>query len=276
MTSQICFNWDIHCACNYRCPYCWFDGKWEQLAGQNKYPPLTELLEAWANVRRRYGSVYIELVGGEPFVYPHFAQLVKELSNIHTIGKITTNLSVDLDEFLKEVQPSKAKLCPTFHPLFADFDPFVRKVLQLKERGMTGPVNYLAYPPQIKSFEHYRQEFDKHGIQLIVMTFWGQYNGIIYPQGYTEQEKAVIERHLYAREGEKSQFQPKKVKGRLCRAGQIYANIKADGTVFRCGGNVPQQIGNLFRNDFRLLDKPMPCESEFCPCNEWASLLVHE
>lgn len=239
---------------------------------QNKYPPIDELLRAWRNIYEKYGSVYIELIGGEPFIYPHFIELIKGLSQIHTLG-ITTNLSVDLDNFIEQVDSSRVKICPTFHPLFADFERFIRRTLQLKDKGMTSKVVYLAYPPQIKLVKHYAEEFIKQGFQFSLLTFWGKYHGITYPEGYTQEEKELIKPYLGDVEGEKFQLEPKKVKGRLCRAGQIYANIKADGSVFRCGGAEAKLLNNLFSDDFELLDKPLPCESEFCPCNEWAFLL---
>ena len=33
-------------------------------------------------------------------------------------------------------------------------------------------------------------------------------------------------------------------------------------------------IQELIKYDFKLLDKPRPCTSKYCPCNEWAFLLV--
>lgn len=272
MSNQISFNWDLHYACNYRCPYCWFDGKWHQLVRQNKYPSIDEVLGAWRNIHEKYGSIFIELIGGEPFIYPHFTEIVKGLSRIHALG-ITTNLSVEVNDFIKEIDSSKVKVYPTFHPLFADFDKFINRVLLLKDRGMASQINYLAYPPQVKLIGYYKDKFDKYGIPLSVMTFWGQYNGITYPGGYTRQERESIQPYLGNRQGEKFQLVPKTVKGNLCHAGRRYAVIKADGTVLRCGGSHSHSIGNLFSSDFKLLDNPLQCESEFCPCNEWAFLL---
>jgi MoaA/NifB/PqqE/SkfB family radical SAM enzyme len=275
MTNSISFSWDIHYACNYRCPYCWFDGRWHELSRQNRYLPLDEVLKPWRNIYKKYGSAYIELIGGEPFIYPHFTELIKELSQMHTIG-ITTNLSIDLEDFIKQVDISKVKVTPTFHPLFADFDKFSRRMSLLKESGIGFHIFYLAYPPQMKLIQYYSDKFNSFGMPMEVLTFWGKYKDKSYPQGYTQEEKKLIEPSLSCREGEKFQLEPKLVKGKLCRAGQIYANIKADGSVFRCGGNDGEPIGNLFSNGFKLLDKPLPCKSDFCPCNEWAPLLIEE
>ena len=61
----------------------------------------------------------------------------------------------------------------------------------------------------------------------------------------------------------------RKTKGKLCRSGQLYASIKADGTVTRCGPLSHKPIGNLFDDNFKLFDTPMPCEAEICPCDEY-------
>jgi len=271
--NQILFSWDIHYTCNYRCPYCWFHGNWPNLSKQNKYLPLERLVGIWDKVHKNYGPARILIIGGEPFIYPNFEELIKELSRIHLV-EITSNLSVSLAGFAKEVNSPNVSVTGTFHPLFADFDSFVKNILALKEKNMCAHIWYLAYPPQIKLLQYYKEKFDKYGIPLSVMTFWGEYNGIKYPQGYTQEEKAVFMPYLGGREGEKFQLKPKQIKGELCSAGQIYAVIKADGSVYRCGGSCCQSIGNFFSDDFKLLDKPLPCESEFCPCNEWALLLV--
>ena len=273
MKEQIKFSWDIHYACNYRCPYCWFNGKWHQMSRQNRYLPLAELIKPWENIYKKYGPAHINILGGEPFIYPHFTEIITELSKMHSVG-IVTNLSADIENFVMQVDSSKVNVTPTFHPLFADFDKFIKKELLLKEKGFCNHIFYLAYPPQVKLIKYYADKFNEYGLNLKVLTFWGQHNGKDYPQGYSQQERQLIDACLGDREGEKFQLEPQGVKGKLCRAGQLYANIKADGSVFRCGGLGARLLGNFFDNNFEPLNKPAPCESEFCPCNEWAFLLV--
>ncbi len=267
----VTFTWDLHYACNYRCPYCWFSGKWHDLARQNVNLPIDVLLKSWRNIYEKYGSAHIEILGGEPFLYPNFAELIKEMASIHTVG-ITTNLSVEVEDFTKKVDPRRVNIVPTLHPLFANFDKFIKRASLLKKEGMTHIVNYLAYPPQIKFIGYYKEKFSEQGIEFSVLTFWGRYNGNDYPQSYTREEKEMIEPYLGNRQGEKFQLEPKPVKGKLCTAGQRYAIIKADGSVFRCGGSQPESLGNLFSGNFSLLDYPSDCKSEFCPCNEWVFL----
>lgn len=271
--QQVFFSWDLIYTCNYRCPYCWFDGKWRELAKENIIFGIEKLARYWQRVYDKYGSVHIEIVGGEPFLYPNFKELLKQLSRIHNIG-ITTNLSCNIDDFINEIDCSRVKIKPTFHPLFGNFDDFIKKMLILNKKQNHNSVFYLAYPPQIKLINHYKKRFAEFGIALEALSFWGEYRNIKYPQGYTEEEKNILNSCMGTREGEKFQLDPKNVKGKPCKAGHISGVIKPDGSVFRCGGTYSKSIGNIFSDDFKLLDEVMPCESEFCPCNEWALLLT--
>lgn len=279
MMDRIHFSWNLLFKCNYRCPYCWFNDNWIELEKTTQYLCITDLMRSWKNIHRRYGSVIIDILGGEPFLYPNFIELIKELCNFHTIN-ITTNLSCNVDKFVRNIDASKVGIRATFHPLFAEFDSFIKKTLLLKENNFGDKVTYLAYPPQIKLINYYREKFNKAGLYLTVMTFWGKYNGIDYPTGYTDEEKRLIEPYLDDRNNEKFQITPKKIRGMLCRAGQTYAVILSDGTTIRCGGakfsDSDYTIGNFFKEDFQLSDKPFLCSSEYCPCNEWAFLLVKE
>ncbi|MFH0790844.1 MAG: radical SAM protein [Candidatus Omnitrophota bacterium] len=277
--ERVSFSWNLVFKCNYRCPYCWFDGKWQEMGKMDRCLPVDELVRYWANIQRRYGMVGIEILGGEPFLYPNFVPLMRELSNMHSIN-ITTNLSCSIDEFIKDIDPSRVRLRPTFHPFFADYDSFVKKASVLREHNFGNTVVYLAYPPQLKLLNHYHNRFANQWLSLSVLTFWGKYNGLDYPLSYTDEEREILSPYLGERAGEKFQTSPKEVKGKLCRAGQTYAMIHSDGTAFRCGGaNFSDRdlvIGNLFDENFKLIDAPLPCSSEHCPCNEWAFLLVDE
>ena len=277
VSKRINFAWDIHYACNYRCPYCWWVGRWQDLAKLNRYLSIEQWMKYWKNIYSRYGSVTIELLGGEPFIYPGFTELTRGISSMHSIG-ITTNLSVDIEDFIKQIAPSKVKISPTFHPACADLDTFIKRALLLKENGFIGSILYLGYPPQIKQIPYYKERFNDKGLSLSVMTYWGEYRGINYPVGYTEEEREIVGAHLGKRAGEEYQLVPKKMsKGRLCRAGQRYAVIRADGNVIRCGGSdLNETVGNFFDENFKLLDNPLSCKAEYCKCNEWALLLLGE
>ena len=271
---KLYFSWDIHYKCNFRCPYCWFYKGWVMAAKQNIYLSPEEWIVHWEKIYEKYGSVHIEITGGEPFIYPNFIKLIKLLSIIHTL-KITTNMSGDIETFTKEINPERVNLDLNFHPLFIDLDTITRKALILKKAGFKAGICYLAYPPQMQmgKIDYLSEHFKDVGIGFALAAFWGEYNGIRYPQGYTEEEKEFIKPYLgdinriiYHLEGGSP-------KGKLCNAGYKYAGIHANGDVVRCGPLADKIIGNILNDNFNLLDKPMPCEANACPCNEYDNIV---
>ena len=127
---MIQFTWDIHYKCDYRCPYCWFDGKWDEIKSNNIYPGTPKLLSYWENIHKRYGTVHIEIAGGEPTIYPGFAGFVSELAKMHDIG-VTSNISGDIEGVLKSEK--KFNIGMSFHPMFVDYQSFRKKGFKVKK-----------------------------------------------------------------------------------------------------------------------------------------------
>ena len=279
MKKKVSFTWNILFGCNYRCTYCWFHNEWHRLAKYNRFFSVKELVKFWEGIYRNYGAIPIDVLGGEPFLYPKFTELIKEISNFHTLS-IVTNLSTDIKKFVEEIDSSKVNISPTFHPLFAKIDNFLAKMQVLKQNGFSSPVSYLAYPAQLGLLEFYRKKIEQNGFSFVTHSFWGEYKGVSYPQGYSEEEREFIYPYLITRANEKLQLAPKKIdKTQLCRAGEIYAIVRPDGQICRCGRTLfNETLGNITEDNFQLLDFPQPCNSEsgYCPCNEWAFLLVKE
>lgn len=276
---KISFSWDIHWKCNFRCPYCWWHNRWEEISNSNYYPGIDRLMEVWKRIYKKYGGVHIEISGGEPMLYSQFFEFLSRVLAYHTVS-VTTNFCGNVKELPEKINDKKGrfKINATFHPLFADFDEFIKKVEFLRKNNFAICVLYLAWPPQIKDIPVYEKEVKRRGLQFSVLTFWGKYNNKDYPESYTKEEKEIISSVIGRRSGEEFQASPLITRGKLCNAGHTYGTIHPDGVVLRCGGGAWKGgdvvIGNIFDKDFKLLDGPQPCYSENCPCNEWAFLLV--
>ncbi|MFH1416603.1 MAG: radical SAM/SPASM domain-containing protein [Elusimicrobiota bacterium] len=273
--EKVNFVWDVHYICNFRCPFCWHDGKWEELDGQNKYVPLDKMVAVWKGIYEKYGECHIMVTGGEPGLYPNLVELLQQLSEIHTI-KVTSQLSCDMYTFARKLNPERVVLDMNFHPLESRLEPFLKKVLYLKNRGFSGGVCYLAYPPQMDKIDYYKEKFESKGINFALAAFWGTWNGKQYPESYSEEERKMMAPFLGDIARIKYHLEGQKTKGKLCRAGYCYASIKADGNVTRCGPLSHQPVGNIFDADFKLFDEPMPCEAEVCPCDEYIWLVEEE
>ncbi|MBU4590013.1 MAG: hypothetical protein KKG01_03725, partial [Candidatus Omnitrophica bacterium] len=189
--------------------------------------------------------------------------------------EIITNLSVDIEGFVRQVKRENVKINPSFHPLFANLDRFVNRILLLKDRKILESVSYLGWPAQVPRFPYYQERFNRFGINLSVQSFFGTHNGLKYPDSYTDEERKIIMPNIGNRGGKPFQTETFTTKGRPCAAGKRYGVIHPDGKVLRCGGINSEDsiVGNLFSENFKLLDKSLPCTSQICPCNEWAFLL---
>jgi len=218
--------------------------------------------------------VNITLIGGEPCIYPSFFKLAEQLTKKHYIS-LTTNLSRDFKVFAERIDPCRMNggIGASFHPAFAEFNSFLARVLFLKKKGFVVWVCYVAYPPQLKQMAHYKKRFKQNGLNFIVQPFRGFYKNVPYPESYTERDKEYIrqiteedERVLMDME---YQLDRKSTKGRLCAAGQMLAHILPDASAWRCSEHQESNfcLGSILDENFRLLDAPLACKSETCPCD---------
>ena len=58
MREKVNFVWDIHYRCNFRCPFCWFNGKWDELDGLNRNIPVAKLVGYWHRVLAFAGEAF--------------------------------------------------------------------------------------------------------------------------------------------------------------------------------------------------------------------------
>ncbi len=264
--------WDLWYGCDYHCPYCWFEMRqdWAKLADLHLGIPVERWLQGWRRLHEAHGCAAIEILGGEPLRYPGALELLSGLAQWHRFN-IVTNLSVPL-EFLKEltarVSPERMHLDGSYHPAAADWDEFAPKVALLKSLGYEPEVRMVAWPPHLKAIQEKKGILAGMGVRAVVQVFQGGYQGREYPRAYTEAERAVLAEMIPGIEWEcRRQEQP--TLGKLCGAGHIYANVKANGDVFRCAKESKELLGNILDEGFRLHERPQPCPYEFCnPCGE--------
>ncbi len=266
------FEWILHYKCNYNCPYCIYYEHREKQTQPKQQMPLEKLKEAWNIIYEKYNSVYINLRGGEPFIYPGSFELIAELSKKHFIN-ITTNLSCStemLKGFIKIANRNRLELNAVFHPLFTEFEVFLQKALFLRENKVNCQLFYIAYPPQMKQINYYRDKLKTEELYISILPFYGRYNEANYPGSYTQEERRLIGGNL--KEPDKYPDQMISKEERLCQAGYRFAVIQPDGNINKC--NEPQGdslVGNLFDIDFKLLDKPSKCKLKNCSHNfKWS------
>ncbi|MFA6092617.1 MAG: hypothetical protein WCU88_13420 [Elusimicrobiota bacterium] len=272
MTSLSC-SWEILHACNYRCPYCFFIHCWErspeEINTRHARCSAQDWLRFWSRLHETSGSFKIEVVGGEPFLYPGFIPLIKTISQQHSL-LIVTNLSVPIAEIAEQLDPKKVRLHSSFHPHFAEIGDFLDKNKALQAKGFRVTTTMVSYPPIFDQLPRFRDILESAGISCWVAPYQGTYEGRSYPESFTQEQKDW----LYSTHGAESRtgFQhgvhSLRPMGKPCTAGQKYFRAYPDGWVHRCSAakdtTCSQAIGNIKDPDFRLLSDPTPCPAMHC------------
>ncbi|MBL7130478.1 MAG: radical SAM protein [Candidatus Omnitrophica bacterium] len=272
------WNWDIHYECNYRCSYCFLAEKWDRAAKENRYPGIKKWLDVWGKILENYGECHIHFSGGEPFTYPDFFDFIVYLSEMSTL-EFSTNLSFDVEYFIRKLNPARVRLNASYHPEFADFDRFLRDVLLLRGADFAVSVSFVAYPPHLKMLDDLNNQFSKSNITFIAQPFRGEYKKRAYPDSYSDSEKDMLGPCRKSTSSSNTMFEhhlgKKPNRSKLCHMGQMYGKVYACADVYRCCSTGAEKIGNLLDDaDFKLFNNPEPCQIKECVC--WKSMLVGE
>lgn len=272
------FDWLIHYKCNYRCSYCFFEGWWDEVEERNNYIRPDKWIKAWKSIYQKYGEFKLIITGGEPFIYPDFINLLDKLNKYAEIA-FDTNFSCSwrvLEQLADKINPDRVFMGLSFHPMFANLDLFLKKAAFLRKKGFNFRVHYVTYPLQLDNLRKYKDIFVKEGFRFTPIPFRGEYRGKTYPEGFTNREKEIIYKVTAEIEEIDTSWANKQVKqirskNELCYAGQYYARVDSNGTVYLCGNDYTKSrkkysLGNLFKADFQLNDKPIVCRQETCPC----------
>lgn len=261
--NTIEFSWEICYTCNYRCPYC---GRWKDESKDDLKLDVKEWENTWERIYAKYGSCNMYISGAEPTTYPGFFDIVRRISDIHTVT-ICTNFSWDVAEILdRDINPERAQFTPTFHSLFADFDIFLEKAVRLKDWIRNKMVFFVAYQMQMDKVDYYKHRINESGLNFSVVPLrGGDIDGKIKVTSAQEEKdriSAITDMH-------KDEFeylaQNKSPRGKPCLAGHRYAIIKPTGKVFPCSNQNNSFLGYIQHDNFTLLVKPSVCPAEFCP-----------
>ncbi len=275
--------WLINMECNFNCPYCFYNDKQRSLKTKvgdwvrNKIsvinPYKTKVISP-EQARPFFDATadrwWIIISGGEPFLYPNFIQLVKELSKRHLIT-IGTNLSLPVDEFIQEISPEN------IHSFYASLhlgererqgssaEEFLAKAVRLKKAGFKVEVNYVMYPPLIKRFKETYEKFKEQGIEVEAKVFRGEYQGKEYPQNYTDEERKMFYDLIPSEVDRAASFHNLSFKGVPCSAGMNLIRINPNGSITRCPHD-HEKLGNIFTSKLNLHQKPKKCQVPYCKC----------
>ncbi|MCX5713214.1 MAG: radical SAM protein, partial [Candidatus Omnitrophica bacterium] len=171
--DQLYASWIPTRACNFSCKYCYSLGKYaspHNISVRNLCNALGEHGKRWL----------VHISGGEPFLYPGFIEICRELTKEFRI-KINSNLSLNTQvrELSRTINPDKVELInASLHieerERLENVEDFIENVLLLKGRGFKVTVKFVLYPTLIERFQRDCQYFDSKGIKLFPKPFKGK------------------------------------------------------------------------------------------------------
>jgi MoaA/NifB/PqqE/SkfB family radical SAM enzyme len=260
------FDWHLTNRCNFFCEYCHPQIRYV-LNKKHLYEPTAEL------VVRRFNELgpvcLVHMSGGEPFMFPGFVELCEGLTHRHYIS-INTNLtSQDIPEFTRRVVPDQvAKIVAAIHQperelRGIELDSYATNYLMLRDAGFDVTALYVLYPPLLSRLAMDLDRLRELGVNHVrAKVFKGVYEGVRYPEGYTEEQKALI----LANSGEYVFNRPYldgllSFRGQLCTAGVTSFKVTVTGDVRRCA-SVPIGYGNLYEGTFTPAAANRPCPAK--------------
>jgi MoaA/NifB/PqqE/SkfB family radical SAM enzyme len=283
MSHDIEGDWFLFSTCNYRCDYCFLSDSALGAKVEVRATPAE-----WGAAFDRTGKTWlVHITGGEPTHYPDFVDLCAALTWRHTISLNSNLTGPAILEFADRIDPAKvsfinAGMHPAERARRKGLDVFLRHGETLKRRGFPLMVTVVATPDVLHRFDEVVAQLAPIGVVPFPKMMQGRQDGRLYPDAYTEEERALFRRHSLAAErasphlfgawrerpsidpplGRKYLDKSPDYRGRLCSAGKEFVLIRPDGEVHRCGRGTP--MGNLLQGDVRFKNKAKPCDRGHC------------
>jgi arylsulfatase A-like enzyme/MoaA/NifB/PqqE/SkfB family radical SAM enzyme len=252
--------------CVYQCSYC-FAYKPKDKSEYRQHTA-REWEEALFSFYRKYGKCNVILSGGEPFFYNDAVDFVINLTRYHHV-QACTNLFMEKDVLKRiaaEANRANLEIPAAFHPEHADMRTFIDKMQVLKEHGIDARASCVLYPQYLDRMEDIKQAFQDASLVIGFYPYIGQYEGRTFPDGYSEEEMAVIRKlPVWHQSSRDSGVQIPRTKGITCYAGVKTVYINPSGEIRRCMP-VKEVIGNVFDAEISFLKNPEPCPVEICDC----------
>jgi MoaA/NifB/PqqE/SkfB family radical SAM enzyme len=258
--------------CNYKCPYCCAghappEGRPESPWDEARYLAVIEnLCKVDFPINVRIG------VGGEFFVSKVLVEGARRLAACDHVKvlNLITNLSFHPQQYariLKGIPKEKVALVASYHPTeVKSADAWVAAAKELSTYYDLTTMS-VAYPPALQHLRETKAKFAAAGLDHFIQPFIGEYQGKLYPQAYSDEERAIIREVIYSRHD--WEFLLNLKKPGLCNAGFKYLFIDPYGVVKPCGGADHERVlGDLTRSPkIEFLDGARPCPASACQCD---------
>lgn len=271
----------IHNVCNYNCSYCSDFHR----DGSNRWPddwqPYLDFLD---RVKQNNKYLYVEVLGGEPTVWPKFQEFVDTISDDRTFVEFGTNASRTL-RYWENFRTQRAFVFLSWHYEEADDDHFFR-VAEIMQHKASVSIPLMIVPDNFERAKALYQRLKTLNVEITPKFTRTSIHGHSYFD-YTDEQRDWIQNNYFHRmrdfgidweiprnlhfDGEKVKFmtvldrEMHKFEGYTCTAGLRRFMVDPNGDIKRCTKRVGGVIGNIFE-DYELPTTPIVCNYTACPC----------
>lgn len=271
----------IHNVCNYSCSYCndyHRDGSYRWPVDWKPYGDLISKLKETNN------NIYVEVLGGEPTLWPRFQEFVEYISGDDVFVEYATNASRTIN-YWDRFKAQNTFVFLSWHHEHADDDHFV-KVADIMQHKASVSVPLMVVPNNFERAKLLYNRLSHLNIEVTPKFTRTSINGVSYFE-YTDEQKKWITENGFSRmkpfgikwkipqtlhfDGAPLKFmsvldqQLHRFKGYTCTAGIRRLMVEPDGNLKRCTKNVGGSLGNIF-GEYILPTSPIVCTYEACPC----------
>ena len=245
----------------------------------------------WSRAIDRTGLTWLlHITGGEPTIYPRFAELCRLLTAKHFISFNSNLTHPSALDIAKHVDPSRISYINAgFHPeereLKKGLPTFLKHAYSLIARNFPLFISVVATPDVLSRFDEIIGLTATLGIAPLPKLLRGPYKGKHYPAAYSAEEKMAFRE--FAAKACKTYNGPflqglterpsidvfgdekyldgvAPFRGRMCIAGERFVSLRPNGNVYRCQPKQTNYLGNLLDCSFRRLNGKSPCDSYYC------------
>lgn len=272
----------VHNVCNYNCSYC----NDYHRDGSHRWPtdwqPYLDLIE---NVKKRNKYVYVEVLGGEPTVWPKFQEFVDTISDDNVFVEYATNASRTL-RYWESFKAQRSFVFLSWHAEEADDDHFV-KVAEIMQHKASVSVPLMIVPDNFERAKALYEKLKNLNIEVTPKFTRTSIDGTSYFD-YTDEQREWIQNSGFNKmrpfgiewkipqtlhfDGEPLKFMKvldqnlHKFEGYTCTAGIRRLMVEPDGNIIRCTKRVGGSLGNIKTGKYTLPDDPIVCNYRACPC----------
>lgn len=288
----ILVDWKMSTVCNYSCFFCGYhDGKQRWLSIEEYKLIATKLMD---NADSLGKTIWFELLGGEPTVFPHLFELLELIRDRKHKVCLVSNGSRTIRWWKKLRDLNLVSIISISHHPEQNSNP--NHIIEISKLFVDTDVQFIVKttaPPRVfdKALAHH-ELFLKEAFAICSLKY------IFSDEAYTEEQLSIIIKHtefasnngnnlkevtnsLLDRQKLNIQFDDNSVEetsaqllirtkknnfyGWHCSAGQTLLSIDYD-VAYRAFCKVGGKISSVFDDDFRFMSLPIVCNLLQCNC----------